>query len=355
MSGPRLAPAPVRRRVLLTAAAGLLLLTGCRRASEPTDAPPPAADAVASLPRVRLQLDWYPQAEHGGFFQAQAAGHYRAAGLDVELLSGGPGPRTGARVVSGAAELGIHRSDDILAHAAEGLPFVIVGVFMQRDPQALLLHAGDPADSFAALDGRALMAVPGSNWIRYLQHRYGIEFRLVPHNWSLTQFFANPRLVQQCFITSEPYVAQQQGVPVKTLLIAGSGYDPYRVIFTTRRFLAEHPDQVRAFVRASVGGWRDYVAGDPRAAHEAILARNDQLTPDFLASSHAALRQHRLVEGERARGEDVGHFDRARLAEQIALLTELGVLGRPMAVEDVVDPVLLGEGDAPLAPAEPVR
>ncbi len=34
--------------------------------------------------------NWYAQAEHGGFYQAQATGLYQHAGLDVEIKMGGP-------------------------------------------------------------------------------------------------------------------------------------------------------------------------------------------------------------------------------------------------------------------------
>src|SRR5688572_8943025 len=34
--------------------------------------------------------NWYAQAEHGGFYQAQAKGLYKTAGLDVSIKMGGP-------------------------------------------------------------------------------------------------------------------------------------------------------------------------------------------------------------------------------------------------------------------------
>ena len=39
---------------------------------------------------VMLLTSWYAQAEHGGFYQAQATGLYQHAGLDVEIKMGGP-------------------------------------------------------------------------------------------------------------------------------------------------------------------------------------------------------------------------------------------------------------------------
>lgn len=328
---------PQRRlsRALLAfcALAWTLAGCGCNREEQPaTDSGPSAS----KLRHVRLQLDWYPQAEHGGFFQALARGFYRDAGLDVEILSGGPGPRTGARLIGGAADIAIHRSDDILMHVAQGLPFVIVGVFMQHDPQALLVHEESPVHDFSDLDGRSVVAVPGSNWVRYLERRHDISIGLIPHTWSLTQFMADHDVIQQCFITNEPFVAQQHGVKTRALLIAGSGYDPYRVIFTTRRYLENEPKLVAAFVAASTRGWKDYISGDPQPAHALILARNEQFSPEFLAYSDRAMREHQLVTGDPAKGEFVGAMNLDRLRKEAALLTDLGLLEKPFPLDQYV-------------------
>src|SRR5258708_5658696 len=47
-------------------------------------APTLAADKVTFL------TSWFAQAEHGGFYQAKAAGLYDKAGLDVTIKMGGP-------------------------------------------------------------------------------------------------------------------------------------------------------------------------------------------------------------------------------------------------------------------------
>jgi NitT/TauT family transport system substrate-binding protein len=326
-------------RFALPALGGLLVAAllfgngGCRRAESGTTAAPALAAPVA----VRLQTDWYPQAEHGGFYQALARGFYAEAGLEVTILPGGPGARVSRSVVSGTADIGIHRSDDLVVQIAEGLPFVIVGAFMQRDPQALLLHEDDPVQHFADLDGRTIMAMPGTNWIRYLQRRYQIDFTVVPMNYGFAQFVADRTFIQQCFVTNEPYFVRQQGVRAKTLLLAGSGYDPYRVIFTTRRFLREQPEAVEAFVGASLLGWDDFMTGDPTPGKAAITERNASMTSDFMDYSIETMRRHHLVAGEPARGEWLGRLDRGRLQSQLDLLVDLQIIPTAPPLGDVAD------------------
>ena len=39
---------------------------------------------------------------------------------------------------------------------------------------------------------------------------------------------------------------------------------------TTTKFVAEHPDVARRFVKASLEGWKSYLNGDPAAANKLI-------------------------------------------------------------------------------------
>jgi NitT/TauT family transport system substrate-binding protein len=49
-----------------------------------------APGATTALTKVRVQLQWVPQAQFAGEIAAKAEGFYAAEGLDVELVTGGP-------------------------------------------------------------------------------------------------------------------------------------------------------------------------------------------------------------------------------------------------------------------------
>ncbi len=315
----------------------LALLAGCGRDDR----------AAGSLTRVTLQLDWFPEPAHGGFYQAAEKGYYAEAGLDVEILPGGPGGRPTQKVATGRVAFSMGRSDDMMLAAEQGLPVLIVAALMQHDPQALLLHADNPVKTFADLDGRAVMAYPGSAWIPYLQKRYSITFDLMPMSFGLARFIADPDLIQACFVTDEPFRLKQQGVAVKTLLLADSGYDPYRVIVAHRPFAEANPDITRAFVAASLRGWQDYIHGDPAPAHARIAAENDHMTPEQMAFSHQEMIRRQFVAGDPARGESIGALDPARLESHARLLYELGVLSRPLPLDAYATREFLDSAPAP--------
>ncbi len=58
-------------------------------ASQATTSQAPAS-AAAAMVKIRVQLQWVPQAQFAGELAAAALGYYKDAGLDVTILPGGP-------------------------------------------------------------------------------------------------------------------------------------------------------------------------------------------------------------------------------------------------------------------------
>ncbi|MEY4690749.1 MAG: hypothetical protein RIT19_1074 [Verrucomicrobiota bacterium] len=281
---------------------------------------------AAEPAKVRLITDWYPQPEHGGFYQALLKGYYRDAGLEVEILPGGPNAFPVQRIATKAAEFGMGSTDDVLLANDRGIPVVAVGATLQHDPQGLMVHDASPVKTLADLEGRTVAVTPGTAWFPYLIRRYGLKTtRERAHNFSIGSFLRDPDYIQMCFVTSEPYFAAEAGAKARVLLISGSGFDPYRVFFTRRDYLKDHPDRVRAFVRASVRGWGEYL-DDPTAVHAEIRRRNPELTPAKMAYSHRALKDGSFVGGDLAKGEGPGRLAAGRWDLQFRTLKELGVL-----------------------------
>jgi NitT/TauT family transport system substrate-binding protein len=125
----------IRSLLALCCSGSLLLLAGCNKAPEPQKT------SETQLTPVRFLTDWYPQPEHGGFYNALVRGYYKEAGLDVTIEPGGPNIYPTQRVPVGAGEFGMASSDIILKTNAEGQDLVAVGATMQWDPQAIMLHA----------------------------------------------------------------------------------------------------------------------------------------------------------------------------------------------------------------------
>jgi NitT/TauT family transport system substrate-binding protein len=277
---------------------------------------------------VKLQTDWYPQPEHGGFYTALAKGYYKDAGLDVTILPGGPYVTAEQQISVGSVQFGMSSSDRMLQAVADGQPLVAVAATMQHDPQAIMVHADSPVHTFADLNGHAVSVRPGSTWFQYIEKRYNLtNVREIPATYSVANFIRDPTYIQQIFVTSEPFYAKQAGVPVRTMLISQTGYDPYRIYCTSQGYLQEHPDVVAKFVQASIHGWEDYLK-DPTIANAMIRKLNPDLDPEMMKFSYEALRDGHFVDGPN--GNQVGQMDPARWAAMAKLMTDLKVVDKPV-------------------------
>ncbi len=152
--------------------------------------------AAGGLTPVVLQTDWYPQPEHGGFYDAQIRGYYKDEGLDVTIAPGGPYVNADQQVSLGAAQFAMGSSDHMLQVVGNGLPLVAVAATMQHDPQALMVHQDSPVHRFEDLDGHAIaIRLGASTWFDYLVKRYQFKnVREIPATYSVANFLQDPAI-----------------------------------------------------------------------------------------------------------------------------------------------------------------
>ena len=291
-----------------------------------------AAAALAAdkpLAKITVQLDWVAEPEHGGFYQALARGFFRAEGLDVTIIPGGPNAFVMPKIATGQADIGQADSTNTLLQQAEGLPIVQVAAVFQDDPSGLLIHAGSSVHKFEDLQGRTIIARPEWAFLNFLQKKYGLNVSVVPQNFSVAAFLGNKEAIQQGYFIAEPYhIVKAGGQMPRFLSTWDAGFRSYAVLVTNRKFAREHPAELKAFLRAYIRGWSDYVTGDPTPAHEALKKANATNTDDFMNFSRKMIIDEKLVTGRDATGglPQVGRLDPARYDTQIRQLEELGIL-----------------------------
>jgi NitT/TauT family transport system substrate-binding protein len=201
---------------------------------------------------------------------------------------------------------------------------------MQQDPQAIMVHAESPVHDFPELEGHTIAAKPGSIWLQYILKRYNLHnVREIPATYSVANFLQDPSYIQQCFITSEPYFAEKAGAHVRTLLINATGYQPYRVFYTSKQFLSEHPDIVDKFVKASIEGWRGYLQ-DPAQVNAELSKLNPAMSPDQMRFSIDTLKSGHFIDGLGTPDSHLGHFTAERWSTIYQQLQSLGVTAHPI-------------------------
>ncbi len=300
------------RIACLTAATAALLAAG----------PANAADKVTFL------TSWYAQAEHGGFYQAKATGLYDKENLDVTIKMGGPQVNGMQLLLGGEADVIMGYDFQVLNGVSKGLPVTTIATSFQKDLQGMMTHA-DVKD-LGDLKGKTiLIATSGRTaWWPWLKNKFSYtDDQTQAYTFNLQPFFADDNIAQQSYPSSEPFQALQKNVPVNFYLFADYGYPPYgTTMVTTTKFVSEHPDVARRFVKASLEGWKNYLKGDPSAANELIKADNPNMTDAQIAFGIKRMNELHIVDGGDAKTMGIGIMTEARWKADYDLMVDNGLL-----------------------------
>lgn len=288
---------------------------------------------LAFAPGVQAQsidflMDWRPQAEQGGFYQAAETGLYDAAGLEVRLRAGGPQTDPSRMLAAGAVDAAmISNAFQALNLIALKADIVIVMAAFQKDPQILMAHEASGAQTLADLKGKPMFigdASVGTFW-QWLKATQGYSDRQIrKYTYSLAPWLVNTATAQQGYVTSEPFTAAQAGAKPVVFLLADNGYRGYAAMVGVRRkLIEEQPAAVKAFVQANQRGWHRYLTQDPSQADVRILKDNKEMTPELLAHARAAMKANDIVMSEGGQPHDVGAMSMQRWQ---ALLADVAAL-----------------------------
>ena len=242
---------------------------------------------------VRLLMNWFPQANQGGYWQAQLDDR-EGDGIKITTLPGGPRIQTIPQVVSGEAEFGIGYADDIIRARQMGAPVKAVYAALDHAPYDLVFHPDQGIKGVEDLAGRTVAVSLGAAYWDWTKLTYGIETKDIPVSGDMSLFANDPAMVQQGLYLFLPFRMKEAGIAHEQFRIADLGYRPYEVLFTTDAMIADHPDTVRATIAAVKKGWQEFMA-DPDPVSTKNLAVNQQISPAANANAIALMKSSGLL------------------------------------------------------------
>ncbi|HEX4507437.1 MAG TPA: ABC transporter substrate-binding protein [Alphaproteobacteria bacterium] len=275
--------------------------------------------------------DWKPEAEQGGFYEAQALGLYAKHGLDVQIRSGGTGANPQQLMAAGAVDMAIgSNSFFVLNLVKAGAPVVAVMASYQKDPQVLILHPEDKAAGLADLKDRPIMISDASidtMWA-WLKGKYGFEDKQIrKYSGNPAPFLVDKTAIQQGYATSEPLTIEKAGgFKPKLFLLADSGYSTYgSLVLVKGDWVTRKPEVVKAFVEASIEGWKAYMSGDPAPADALIKKGNPDMTDEILAYARDRMKEFGIIDSGDTKTMGIGAMTDARWAEFAKMTTGQGL------------------------------
>jgi NitT/TauT family transport system substrate-binding protein len=299
-----------------------LSLTGCGEKKAATSASSSDESSRSSeLTRVTLQLNWFPEVEHGGYYAALVHGFFVEEGLDVQILPGGPSAPVIQLVDGGRVDFGITNADQVLFAHDAGAELVSLFAPLQASPRCILVHESTGITSLHQLRDVTLAVGSTAAFFRYMALKVPLEnVQIVAYAGSVAPLLDNPRYAQQGYVFSEPFLAEQAGAKVRTLMVSDLGYNPYTSLLVARdELIRERPGMVAKMVRASRRGWQHYLR-DPDATNIRIGKENPEMSAAALAYGAVQMKPLCLPPGTAP--EQLGTMTLARWQELAAQMRE---------------------------------
>jgi NitT/TauT family transport system substrate-binding protein len=290
-----------------------------------------ASGKASAADTVSFGLNWLPDPEHGGYYQAVADGTYAKYGLDVTIVPGGPQTNNAILLLSG--KLDFYMGGNMIqafSTVQEGVPIVVVATEYQKDPQVILSHPGVGLDTWSDLPkATAFIGKEGLvSFYAWMKSAYGFKDENVkPYTYNAGPFIADKNSIQQGYLNAEPHeVEKNGGFKPNVFLLADQGFSTYASTIEARKETVEkNPDLVQRFVDATAIGWYHYLYGDNAKANEAIKKANPDITDDQIAYSNGVMKEHGVIDSGDAVTMGIGAMTDARMQDFFDKMVKAGV------------------------------
>lgn len=294
-------------RLVLTSL--LVLVAGLTPAFASTGA---GADG-APLQKVRVQLKWTHQFQFAGFYAAIEQGFFRNAGLDVELIEGGPLIDPVTVVAAGQAEFGVGTSS-LLIDFSKGQPIMAVAAILQHSPFVILARRDPTLRTVRDLEGRTLMGESHSDELTAYLKTAGVPLdrvQIKPHSGDVTSLLGSEWDqvdAMTAYISTEPFEAARRNIPYQIFNPRDLNINFYGdTLFTSRQVALAQPHVVAAMRDALIAGWRYALAHQAEIVD--LILRNYRPRMDRTELSLEAQATYNLFQNDLV---DIGYMSRER-------------------------------------------
>jgi ABC-type nitrate/sulfonate/bicarbonate transport system substrate-binding protein len=287
--------------------------------------------AGTAAKQLSVRLSWIKNVEFAGEYIADNKGYYKAQGLNVTLVPGGPSATPqDADVATGKAFIGISAPDITGNAILKGADLKIIGAQYQKNPFAIMSMASKPINSPEEMKGKKIgvQATNESVWGAFLKAN-----KISPSAVTKVpvQFDPLPLTTGQVdgwfsFITNEPNELRVKGFNVTTFLLADHNYplvsETYMVKSST---IAKERDTIKKFFRAEIHGWKDNIADPALGAHLAATVYGKDLGLDEKEQTLESKDEVKLISTPETQKNGLFTVTDQLIEENIATLALAGV------------------------------
>ncbi len=256
------------------------LLAACD-SEEPTPAPTP----TPAPEQVSLALDWFPNSNHAGFYAALERGYYADEGLEVDIYVPANPEDVLKTVGAGRDDFGVSYQAEVLLARGEGVPVKSVAAMVQHPLNSIMTLTASGIERPGQLAGKkvGVTGIPFEEALFQAMLEYeGLtidDVTVVNVGYDLGPSLIGGKVdaIVGAYWTHESILLEMQGYPITIMRMEEWGVPDFYelVLVASEDMIANHPDTVRRFVRATARGYADAIA-DPQAAVDILVEANPE-------------------------------------------------------------------------------
>jgi putative hydroxymethylpyrimidine transport system substrate-binding protein len=256
--------------------------------------------ANGSSQSMTLMLDWFPNADHVGIYQAVAQGDFSRAGLDVHVQTPSDPAQPLQLLAAGKVDLAISYEPEVMLARDRGEPVVAVAALVQQPLTSIVSigskHIGSPSDLPGKTVGDAGIAYQHAYLSTILAHAHvpASSVKEVNVGANLVPAMLSGRVdaTLGAYWNYEAIQLQQQGKNPNVIRMNQVGVPSYNelvVVARSNELTGGRIDLIRRFVQALGRGYGS-VRSNPTGAVNNLVKANPSLDRNLqLASVRATL------------------------------------------------------------------
>ncbi len=253
-------------------------LAACGEKEDPTGAP--------GKERITLLLDFFPNADHAGIYQALESGEFERAGLDVRIEAPADPSAPLKLLQAGKADLAISYEPELLLARDKGADVVSIGALVQKPLTSIMAIGKTKLDSPADLENHTIgtAGIPyQSAYLKTILRDAGADptrIKEVDVGFDLSPALISKRVYATlgAFWNYEGIALERQGREPKIIRVDEAGVPTYNELIIVTRTEAARTKAAtfRRFLQALARG-HESLRENPEAGVTALLEANPDL------------------------------------------------------------------------------
>jgi NitT/TauT family transport system substrate-binding protein len=228
------------------------------------------------LKKITFVPHWVPQAQFAGFYVANDLGFYKNHGIDLTIITGGPKVSSSSLLEKGKVDFALMWLSNAIELKAKKVKIINIAQLVNRSALMLISKKSSGIKTPQDMNGKKVGIWGGDFQIQPLAFfkKYKLDVKTIMQGNSINLFFFDGVDITTAMWYNEYNTIINSGFnkdELNTFFFADHGLNfPEEGIYCSENFYNNNIDVCRAFVQATLEGWK-YSFEHPAEAVDIIL------------------------------------------------------------------------------------